>query len=224
MSEHAKVTKAVGALSVVTFISRIFGFLRVMVIAKIFGAGMVADAFFVAFRISNILRELLAEGSIPKYTFESFVVGSSNQFAHAAARAVAFGVGYLVGLRIAAVPAEAMAITPRAMPRRWNLDPIHTPHASSQHTSASSQMAAIATMNVIPSPFPPRRVFPVPRASVRVAPSVFIIDDRRGGAMAGSAKVGGDGRGRRAISGAGRAGPGNAGATIRGAGRGRCCG
>src|SRR5512143_642540 len=64
MSEQANVTKAVGALSSVTFISRVSGFLRVMVIAKIFGAGMVADAFFQAFRISNILRELLAEGSM----------------------------------------------------------------------------------------------------------------------------------------------------------------
>src|SRR5512135_758809 len=64
MSEQAKVTKAVGALSVVTLVSRVFGFLRVMVLAKIFGAGMVADAFFQAFRISNILRELLAEGSM----------------------------------------------------------------------------------------------------------------------------------------------------------------
>ena len=64
MSEQAKLTKAIGTMSVVTAVSRVFGFVRVMVIAKVFGAGMVADAFFQAFRISNILRELLAEGSM----------------------------------------------------------------------------------------------------------------------------------------------------------------
>ncbi len=46
-----------------TFISRILGFLRDALIAKIFGAGMASDAFFVAFRIPNLLRRLFAEGA-----------------------------------------------------------------------------------------------------------------------------------------------------------------
>ena len=46
-----------------TFISRILGFLRDIMIARIFGAGMATDAFFVAFRISNLLRRLFAEGA-----------------------------------------------------------------------------------------------------------------------------------------------------------------
>ncbi|CAK0744063.1 putative lipid II flippase MurJ [Gammaproteobacteria bacterium] len=46
-----------------TLISRIVGFLRDMVIARYFGAGNGADAFFVAFRIPNFLRRLFAEGS-----------------------------------------------------------------------------------------------------------------------------------------------------------------
>lgn len=44
--------------------SRIFGFLRDMVVAGFFGAGLATDAFFVAFRIPNLLRRLLAEGSL----------------------------------------------------------------------------------------------------------------------------------------------------------------
>lgn len=47
-----------------TLLSRIFGFVRDMVIASIFGAGLSADAFFVAFRIPNLLRRLFAEGSL----------------------------------------------------------------------------------------------------------------------------------------------------------------
>ncbi len=47
-----------------TLLSRIFGFVRDMVIASVFGAGLSADAFFVAFRIPNLLRRLFAEGSL----------------------------------------------------------------------------------------------------------------------------------------------------------------
>ena len=64
MSEQAKVTRAAGIISAATFTSRILGFIRDMVVAKVFGAAAVADAFFVAFRISNLLRELFAEGSM----------------------------------------------------------------------------------------------------------------------------------------------------------------
>lgn len=46
-----------------TFVSRILGFVRDMVIARTFGAGVATDAFFVAFRIPNLLRRLFAEGA-----------------------------------------------------------------------------------------------------------------------------------------------------------------
>ncbi len=43
--------------------SRILGFLRDVVLARVFGAGAATDAFFVAFKIPNLLRRLFAEGS-----------------------------------------------------------------------------------------------------------------------------------------------------------------
>ena len=46
-----------------TLLSRILGFVRDIVIARAFGAGSGADAFFVAFRIPNFLRRLFAEGA-----------------------------------------------------------------------------------------------------------------------------------------------------------------
>jgi len=55
--------RALAAVSSMTFISRILGFLRDVIIARIFGAGMATDAFFVAFRIPNLLRRLFAEGA-----------------------------------------------------------------------------------------------------------------------------------------------------------------
>src|SRR5512142_1883515 len=46
-----------------TLLSRITGFLRDTLIAVFFGAGALTDAFFVAFRIPNLLRRLFAEGA-----------------------------------------------------------------------------------------------------------------------------------------------------------------
>jgi len=45
-----------------TMISRVFGLLRDIVIALLFGAGAGTDAFFIAFKIPNYLRRLFAEG------------------------------------------------------------------------------------------------------------------------------------------------------------------
>jgi len=64
VSENARVTKAAGIVGAATFLSRIFGFIRDVVIAWYFGAGLSSDAFFVAFRIPNLLRRLFAEGSL----------------------------------------------------------------------------------------------------------------------------------------------------------------
>ena len=49
--------------SVATFISRILGYIRDATVAYIFGANPLTDAFFVAWRIPNTLRQLVAEGS-----------------------------------------------------------------------------------------------------------------------------------------------------------------
>ena len=73
MSENHKIAKAATTIGTGTLLSRILGFLRDMVIAHFFGAGMAADAFFVAFRIPNLWRRLVGEGSltisfIPVYT------------------------------------------------------------------------------------------------------------------------------------------------------------
>jgi len=63
-AENSKVAKAAGIVGMATMLSRIFGFLRDMVVAAFFGAGLATDAFFVAFRIPNMLRRLLGEGSL----------------------------------------------------------------------------------------------------------------------------------------------------------------
>src|SRR5919204_6945739 len=62
--DQHRIAKAAGLIGAATFSSRILGFLRDMVLARLFGATPAADAFFVAYRIPNLLRELFAEGSM----------------------------------------------------------------------------------------------------------------------------------------------------------------
>ena len=67
--------KSTGTFGFYTIISRILGYLRDILIAIFLGTGLIADAFFVAFRIPNTFRRLFAEGTfnaafVPSYTSE----------------------------------------------------------------------------------------------------------------------------------------------------------
>jgi len=64
VSEKVRVAKAAGVVGLATLASRVMGYIRDMVMSWAFGTGLAADAFYVAYRIPNLLRELLAEGSM----------------------------------------------------------------------------------------------------------------------------------------------------------------
>jgi putative peptidoglycan lipid II flippase len=55
--------RSTGVVSALTLLSRISGLLRDMVFSRAFGAGLLMDAFLVAFKIPNFLRRLFAEGA-----------------------------------------------------------------------------------------------------------------------------------------------------------------
>ena len=68
-----KLGKHIFGVGVMTGISRIFGFIRDMLIARFLGAGRLSDIFFAAFKLPNLFRDLLGEGAlsaifIPMYT------------------------------------------------------------------------------------------------------------------------------------------------------------
>jgi putative peptidoglycan lipid II flippase len=63
MSEHKAIFRSASAISVLTIVSRITGFVRDVLIAQIFGIGMAAQAFFVAFKIPNMFRDVMGEGA-----------------------------------------------------------------------------------------------------------------------------------------------------------------
>ncbi|AKJ42448.1 murein biosynthesis integral membrane protein MurJ [Pragia fontium] len=55
--------KSLAAVSSMTMVSRVLGFARDAIVARAFGAGMATDAFFVAFKLPNLLRRIFAEGA-----------------------------------------------------------------------------------------------------------------------------------------------------------------
>ncbi len=64
MDTKGRIARSAGVISLATFISRILGYVKDMILARYFGATGISDTFFVAFRIPNLLRELFAEGSM----------------------------------------------------------------------------------------------------------------------------------------------------------------
>ena len=74
--------KSTGTFGFYTIISRLLGYIRDILIAIFLGTGLLADAFFVAFRIPNTFRRLFAEGTfnaafVPSYTSE-IIKGKKN--------------------------------------------------------------------------------------------------------------------------------------------------
>ncbi len=67
-----------------TLLSRILGFIRDAAVAHAFGAGGLTDAFFVAFRIPNLLRRLFAEGAFSQAFVPILAATRSHQGADAA--------------------------------------------------------------------------------------------------------------------------------------------
>ncbi|MCK4388977.1 MAG: murein biosynthesis integral membrane protein MurJ [Desulfobacterales bacterium] len=125
MSETARMTKAAGTVGVATLLSRILGFVRDVIVAWLFGAGMAADAFFVAFRIPNLLRRLFAEGSltisfIPVFTQylsrngrkEAFALARSASWVLSVVLAVVAVVGILLSSLIVKVIAPGFFSSP----------------------------------------------------------------------------------------------------------------
>jgi putative peptidoglycan lipid II flippase len=116
--EH-QVVGALGSIGAATLASRVLGFARDMIVALVFGAGPVTDAFFVAFRIPNILRRLLAEGALSTAVipvFTGFTVRESRGELLRMLRAV-FGAALLAlsvttALGMAGAPWIVRAIAP----------------------------------------------------------------------------------------------------------------
>jgi putative peptidoglycan lipid II flippase len=130
MDEKRKIAKAAGVMSLATFISRILGYVRDMVLAFFFGATGQSDTFFVAFRIPNMLRELFAEGSMSAALIPVLSEYQKKEDSNEARRLVKVTftfilavVGSITILGIIFAPQVVSVIAPgfRGVPEKFNL-------------------------------------------------------------------------------------------------------
>jgi putative peptidoglycan lipid II flippase len=103
--------RALATVSGMTLISRIMGFVRDTVIAGMFGAGVQTDAFFVAFRLPNLLRRLFAEGAFSQ-AFVPILGEYKNRRGEAETRLLVNHVASVLGLTLAAVTVLGIALAP----------------------------------------------------------------------------------------------------------------
>jgi putative peptidoglycan lipid II flippase len=103
--------KALAAVSSMTLLSRVLGFVRDVVIARAFGAGAATDAFFVAFKIPNLLRRLFAEGAFSQ-AFVPVLAEYKNRRGDAATRLLVDRVASALFVALLAVSAVGLLAAP----------------------------------------------------------------------------------------------------------------
>jgi putative peptidoglycan lipid II flippase len=103
--------KTLATVSSMTLLSRILGFVRDFVIARTFGAGILTDAFFVAFKLPNLLRRLFAEGAFSQ-AFVPVLGEYRNRRSHDETKQLVDRVASLLFLVVLAVTLLGMAAAP----------------------------------------------------------------------------------------------------------------
>lgn len=103
--------KSLAAVSSMTMISRVLGFVRDTIVARMFGAGMATDAFFVAFKLPNLLRRIFAEGAFSQ-AFVPILAEYKTQQGEEATRTFIAYVSGLLTLVLALVTALGILAAP----------------------------------------------------------------------------------------------------------------
>ena len=98
-------------ISSMTLLSRILGFVRDAIIARSFGAGIYTDAFFVAFKIPNLLRRLFAEGAFAQ-AFVPILAEYKNRRGHDDTRLLVDHVATLLFIALIIVTAIGVIAAP----------------------------------------------------------------------------------------------------------------
>jgi putative peptidoglycan lipid II flippase len=94
------IVRSAGIVSVAVLMSRVTGLLRESVMARLFGAGLIYDAFMLGFRIPNLTRDLFAEGALSSAfvpTFSDYLSTRSKEDAARLANLVATALIIIVG-------------------------------------------------------------------------------------------------------------------------------
>ncbi|MEY6762219.1 murein biosynthesis integral membrane protein MurJ [Kluyvera ascorbata] len=103
--------KSLAAVSSMTMFSRVLGFARDAIVARVFGAGMATDAFFVAFKLPNLLRRIFAEGAFSQ-AFVPILAEYKSKQGEDATRVFVSYVSGLLTLALALVTVLGMLAAP----------------------------------------------------------------------------------------------------------------
>lgn len=103
--------KSLAAVSSLTMVSRVLGFVRDTIIARTFGAGVASDAFVVAFKLPNLLRRIFAEGAFSQ-AFVPILAEYKMQQGEEATRTFIAYVSGLLTLVLALVTAIGVLAAP----------------------------------------------------------------------------------------------------------------
>ncbi|MEW5786310.1 MAG: murein biosynthesis integral membrane protein MurJ [Pseudomonadota bacterium] len=103
--------RALAAVSSMTLLSRVLGFMRDAITAHAFGAGAATDAFFVAFKLPNLLRRMFAEGAFSQ-AFVPILAEYKNKRGEEATRLLVSKVATMLFLVLAGVAALGVVGAP----------------------------------------------------------------------------------------------------------------
>lgn len=119
-----EVARAAGLVSFGTLISRVAGMFRDVAIAHAFGAGFFSDAFFVAFRVPNLIRRLLGEGPMSSAFIPVFSEYREKKSSREAWKLASNLTGLMGGLALVLTVAGIYAapLIVRVMAPEWGLD------------------------------------------------------------------------------------------------------
>jgi putative peptidoglycan lipid II flippase len=103
--------RTLATVSSLTMVSRVLGYVRDFFIARVFGAGLATDAFFVAFKIPNLLRRLFAEGAFAQ-AFVPILGEQRHRGSPEATKTLIDAVATLLFLALVIAAAVGMAAAP----------------------------------------------------------------------------------------------------------------
>ena len=103
--------RVLATVSSLTMVSRVLGYVRDFLIARIFGAGLLTDAFFVAFKIPNLLRRLFAEGAFSQ-AFVPILAEYKNRTGAAETKTLIDAIATVLFLALVLAAALGMAAAP----------------------------------------------------------------------------------------------------------------
>jgi putative peptidoglycan lipid II flippase len=103
--------RILATVSSLTMVSRVLGYVRDFFIARVFGAGLLTDAFFVAFKIPNLLRRLFAEGAFSQ-AFVPILGEYKNKTGPEETRSLTDAIATLLFLALVVAAALGVAVAP----------------------------------------------------------------------------------------------------------------